>query len=60
MLYLTVTLNANIITLNEILFLKFAIFSRKRRASQCNCLGRDELYKYCKFNAGSKIMKKLL
>ena len=60
MLYLTITVNVDIITLNENLFLKFTIFSRKRRASQCNCFGRDELYKYCKFNSGSKIMNKLL
>ena len=60
MLYLTITVNVDIITLNENLFLKFTIFSRKRRASQCNCFGRDELYNYCKFNSGSKIMNKLL
>ena len=60
MLYLTITVNVDIIALKENLFLKFTIFSRKKRASQCNCFGRDELYKYYKFNSGSKIMNKLL
>ena len=60
MLYLTITVNVDIITLNANFFLKFTIFSGKRKGSQCNYFSRDEFYKYCKFNSGSKIMNKLL
>ena len=51
MLSLSISVNVNIITLNQIKFLKFTIFSRQRRVFQCSGFSRDELYKYCKYSS---------